>query len=225
MGLLGLPLGILVIAVFLVIFVFTGAQLTFTETQSEQLALLYLTNVSIATIFWSLVLGTIYRARYWLTWIIGVCPYILWLSCQSYLVFWALPPDLRSYTTLLGHQYVYLDGPIDLMRQLELFWFMSLTISILGLSFLSILCCVGFTMKSKKVVLSAAGVLSFILPFAFGLILLAAPEGFLSADTAYGNAAVTASFERMLPVGIAIATLPVVVSLGAQRLLRLWAFK
>jgi hypothetical protein len=222
---LGLPLGILVIAVFLVFFVFTGAQLTYTETQKEQFELIYLTNVSTTAIFWSLVLGTIYRVRYWFPLIIGIYPYLLWLGCQSYAIFWALPPDLRSYTTFLGNTYTYHDGAIELMRQLEVFWFMSLTTGLLGLSLLSILCCVAFTMKSKKAVLSAAGVMAFILPFALGLIVVVTPEGFLLADTAYGNAAVSASFAKIHPVGIAIAVVPLVASLGAQHLMQLWAFK
>jgi hypothetical protein len=222
---LGLPLSILVIAVFLVFFVFTGTQLTYTETQKEQFELIYLTNVSTTAIFWSLVLGTFYRVRYWLPLIIGIYPYFLWLGCQSYLTFWALPSDLRSYTTLLGNIYIYHDGPSDLIRQLELFWLMSLTTGLLGLSLLSILCCIGFTIKSKHDVLSAAGVLTLILPFALGLIVVMAPEGFLFADTAYGNVAVTESFAKISRVGTAIAIVPLVASLGAQTFIQRWAFK
>jgi hypothetical protein len=220
-SLIALPLSILATAVLLVVFVFRGAKLTFAEGQSKQLAPL---NVSPSTVLWSLVLGTIYRARYWLTWIAGGCPYFLWLICQWYWI-WALPSDLRCFASLVGHVYCYSDGPMELNKRLELFWFMSLTLGILGLSFFSILCSIGFTVKSKNAVLSATGVLVFMLPIILGVVLLGATEGFLAADTAYGNLAVNALFVRMLPVGIAVVILPFVALLGAQRFLRQWAFK
>ncbi len=220
-SLIGLPLSILVVAVLLVIFVFRGAKLTSTEGQSEQLAPL---NISHGAILWSLVLGTMYRARYWLIWLVGGGPYFLWLICQCYWI-WALPSDLRCFASPLGHMYCYCDGPMELNKRLEFFWFMGLTLSILGLSLLSILCSIGITMKSKNAVLSAASVAAFVVPIVLGVILLGAIEGFLAADTACGNAAVDALSVRMLPVGIVAVILPFVASLGAHRFLRQWAFK
>jgi hypothetical protein len=221
---IGLPLSILAIVVFLVIFVFMGATLTFSEARSDQLALLRLTNVSQDTIFWSLVLGAVYRTCYWLTWIIGGFPYFLWLLCQWYEI-WALRSDLRCFTSPLGHTYCYSDGPTDPMRLLELFWFMSITIAVACLFFLAILCAVGFTLKSKNALLSGISVLAFILPVVLGLILIGAPEGFLAADTAYGGVAMSESLGRILAAGILVAVLPFVAALVAQRLLRKWVFK
>ena len=216
----GFPLTTLVITLSLAAFVFVTAQLTAMEAQSEQVALLRLANVSIATIFGCLVLGSIYRIRHWLAWLIGVCPYVLWLGCQSYTGFWALPSDLRTYVTLLGHSYVYRDGPIDLSRQLELFWFMSLTVGVLGLCYLAVVGSVGMTLKSKRAAHAAAVMLAITLPLILGLIILALPDGFLAADTAYGSAEVGASIRQILPAGIAIAAVPIIAALSTQQLFR-----
>ncbi len=221
----GLPLSAVAIAAFLMIIVITGMRLASMGIQNEQSNILLPAEVSITVLFWGYVLGTLHRIRYW-TWIIGISPYLLWIGCQSYVIFWALPSDLRGYTTLLGHHYFYSDGSIDLMRLLEILWFMSLTIGLVGLAFLAILCVVGITMKIRGAKwFVAAGVLGFILPFVFGIVLLAAPEGFLSADTARTYAAINASFMQVLSVSIIIALLPLAVSLGVQRLMRLWMLK
>ncbi|MEO8611265.1 MAG: hypothetical protein ABI690_25435 [Chloroflexota bacterium] len=221
---IGLPVSILGIAIFLMSLVSIGAKLTFTEDHNEQFALLRLTNTSHDAIFWSLVLATTYRVRFWLIWIIGGCPYLLWFICQGYWI-WALPSDLRCFISPLSHGYCYSDGAPDSMRLLELFWFMSITIAIACLCFLAILCAVGLTLKSKNALLSGMSVLAFILPVVLGLILIGTPEGFLYADTAYGRVAANEAFGNMIPVGIVIAILPFIVLLGTQHFLRKWAFK
>src|SRR5258708_17727975 len=78
------PFSFLALAICMGIGVLTAAQLTVRETQSEQLALLRLTSISQDVIIWSLVLGTLHRARYWLAVIFGFFPYLLWLLCQRF---------------------------------------------------------------------------------------------------------------------------------------------
>jgi hypothetical protein len=218
-----LLLGVVLIAGCLVFTVFTAAQLTFREGQVEQLELLSLTNISMVTIFWSLVLGTIYRVRFWFLGIFGFCPYLLWLSCRSYFVL--CNHNYNDCTTLLGHQYFSFGYAGGFMRQLELAWLVSLTLSILGLSVLSMLCCIGLTIKSKSATLSAIGVLIVALPIIFVLVLVLAPEGFLVVGTAYEAEQVTAAFDQTCPVGIAVMAVPLVASRVAQRLLQRWVFK
>ena len=133
---------------------------------------------------------------------------------------WAIQDNLRCLTSPLGHMYCYSDGAPLEMRQLEFIWFLGITIGIQGLSFLAILCCVGFTRKSRKVVMTAFSVLVFALPIVVGFILVAAPEGYLAADTAYGRTAIHEIYVRMVPVGITLAILPWVASLGAQHFLK-----
>jgi len=220
----GMPLGILAIVILLVFFVFKGARLTSRETQREQLAILHGKNISQNAVFWSLVCGIFYRVRHWLTVLIGGGPYFLWLICQGYWM-WAIQDNLRCLTSPLSHLYCYSDGAPAEIRQLEVRWFGSITIGILGLIVFATLCCVGFTMKRKKVVLSVAGVLALVMPIMLGFILVVAPEGYLAADTAYGSVAINEIYARMFPIGIALAVLPFVASLVTQHFLRRWAFR
>jgi len=221
---LGLPISILVIVVLLVLFIFMGSQLAATEKQSEQLTLLRLTNVSHSTIFWSLILANIYRARYWLAWVIGGSPFFIWIICQWYISWMPICPSRPGdcYLTLLGNRYFYFDGPSDPHRYIELFWFVSITVCILGIGFLANAWSVGFAIKSENILLSTAGVLGFIAPLVVIVVLLVAPEGFLSIDSAYWQK--QATFTKMLATGISAAILQFIVLLGPGGFLLRWAF-
>jgi hypothetical protein len=223
-GLMGLAVSILIIVALIGLFVFMGTQLTLAEAQSEQLTLLYLTNISPDTIFGSLLLGILYRARRWLTWLIGGCPFFIGCMCWMYS---ALTYGARGaeycYTSPFGRVYCYWDGPPEFTSQVEAFWFLSLTINILGIMVLAAVCNVCLTMRSKKGKLSAAGVLTFTVPLVLAIVLLAAPEGFLFIDTAYGNEVYAVVSTRILWVGLTMAIFPFAASLGAYRFLRRWA--
>jgi hypothetical protein len=224
-GLIGLPVSILIIVVLVGLFVFMGTQLTLVEVQSEQLTLLRLTNIGPDAIFGSLLLGILYRARRWLTWLIGSCPFFIGCMCWLYSALTYAALDLEyCHTSPFGHVYCYWDGPPEFTSRVEAFWFLSLTICILGIMVLAAVCSVGLTMRSKKGMLSAAGVLAFTVPLVLAVILLAAPEGFLFIDTAYWNEVYDVVSTRILWVGLAMAILPLAASLGAYGLLRRWAF-
>jgi hypothetical protein len=224
-GLAGLAVSILVIVVLVGLFVFMGTQLTLAEAQSEQLTLLRSTNISLDTIFGSLLLGILYRARRWLTWLIGGCPFFIGCMCWMYsaLTYGAGSAEY-CYTSPFGRVYCYWDGPPEFTSQVEAFWFLSLTICILGIMVLAAVCSVGLTMRSKKRLLSAVSVLAFTVPLVLAVILLAAPEGFLFIDTAYRNEVYAVISTRILWVGLAMAIFPFAASLGAYRFLRRWAF-
>ncbi len=225
LGLIGLAVSILIIVVLVGLFVFTGAQLTLAEAQSEQLMLLRLTNIGPDMIFGSLLLGILYRARRWLMWLIGVCP--LFIGCMSWL-YSALTYGAGSaeycHASPFGRIYCYWDGPPEFTGQVEAFWFLSLTISTLGIIFLTAVCSVGLTIRSQKAIFSGIGVLSFAVPLVLAVILLAAPEGYLFIDSAYRNEVYEVVSTRILWVGLTMAILPFAASLGAYRVLRRWAF-
>src|SRR5579859_7569230 len=129
----GLPLSVLVIVVPLALLVFTGTQLTLRETQSEGFALLRLTNISRDTIFWNLIIGTVYRTRRWLTWIIGGCPLFIYLIC-SWSMFEQFDFDKRCYVSPLGNSYCYpyvATAPAGTILG-QAFWCLSITMSIVG---------------------------------------------------------------------------------------------
>ncbi len=222
---IGLPLSLLILVGLLVLLVFTGTQLTFTEMRNEQLALLRLTNITQAAIFWSLVSGVIYRTRRWLGLIIGGCPVLIWIICGwcTFGTFGAIGLAV-CYVSPLGNTYCYFDGPSQFVRWLDVFWILSITISILGIGLLATLCSVGFTMKIKNAASSAVGVLALTVPLIIVVILLVAPEGFLFIDTVYGKARWGALYQQVFCAGLVTAVLPFVVLLGAQCLLRQWAF-
>jgi len=217
-AIIGLPLAVLAFLLLLVRFLLLAARLVSTETRKDEFTLLRLTNISPDTIFWSLLLAIIYHTRRWLVWIIGGFPFFLWLIC-----FWYMRLSsgnlLLCYVSLLGHKYCSPDGSTYFTGLWENFWFLSMTISILSIAALSLLCAVGFTMKSKNRVSYMIVILMLAVPLILVIMLVIAPEGFLlidSSDLYQLNLIV----DQVCLVGIGLAALPCIAAFGAQHRLR-----
>jgi hypothetical protein len=212
-AIIGLPVSILVLIIFLIVSLFMWRQFVFRETQKEQFTLLRLTNIPLDTIFYCLIFVVIYRARHWLTWIVGLFPFFLWFICEGILLLSFIPRSSSwCLVSPLGHTYCYGDKFLNQMLFFEYFWFMGITISILGIG-------IALTMKNKNDLSHTIALILFTLSLILALVLLVAPEGFILIDSSDQWLRV----EQAPFIGILIAALPCIAAFGIQHRLRHWA--
>jgi hypothetical protein len=217
-AILGLPLGLPMIIILIVVFLFLATRLAFAESQKNLFSLLLLTNLPLDAIFWSLILVAVHRTRKWFPLLIGIFPFLVWSACQGY-IFFAQTSDLRFVVSLLGHSYMYEDGPTLSSRLLEIFWFLSITIGVLGVIASALFGCVSITLRGKNTLADTLIILLLTVALALAIVLIVAPEGFLLIDTHYQWDLI---IWQVLYSAVLVAALPCVAAFALQYLVRRW---
>lgn len=213
---IGLCFSAMVAAILLIGLVFAGTRLASAEMRNGHLANRDSLNLTQSTILQSLVMGTLYHVRYWLAWLFGICPFFLYIiSLWSFLGRFSHGPSLDCIVSPVGNSYCYSNDGISILNLLlVIFWLMSLTMSILGISFLTVLTSIGLTLKTRNMLFSAIATLTLAIPLLLVVLLLILPEGVLFTFTLYESLAGLG-----IAICLAVAVSPFVAAFGVQKLL------
>jgi len=213
---LAFPLVVLVGVVPIVLVALSARRILLTAALRDQLALLQLTPISSDQIYGSLVLATIYGVKNWLTWTMGLCPYVAFIV--GWWPFALYDFDKNCYVSPLGTNICAVSAFAGLrqLAVLSILWSFILAISLVGTYLLGIFCSVSLIANKASVPLAAFVALALVISLAVATMVLLAPEGFLWIQS--DN--IREGFIHFLPAAIAVAFSPYLASFGIYHFFR-----